>query len=138
MKVLVDTSVWIEALKKSSKINRVVFDDILEDGRLVTCLPVHAELFSGNISPSLEKVCRRFFELVQFVDLDWNTAKTWEDVIEVARFCYKSRIKVPGLVDRMIFLAGQKSQSQIWTLDNSLLKLAQIVGINFNPNLNPK
>ncbi len=132
MKVLVDTSVWIEFFRARPQLPRDSLDflDLLiADDRAVTILPIQAEVLSGRVSTKREREIREAFGALEHVDLDWNASSTWDDVVALARVAQKSSHSIPGIVDRMILLSAQRSESSLWTLDQSLIRLAPEVGV---------
>lgn len=130
MMVLVDSSVWIEFFQKSPAISTTDLELLIEERKVVTCLPVMAEVLSGKMSSKVRQTVRHAFEAMTFVDLNWNAAETWHQLVD---YCLKARRRemgIPGMVDRMIFAACQESGAQLWTLDKNLQRLALIMDQN--------
>ncbi len=132
MKVLVDTSVWIEFLRKKPQISDESLSRLyllLEEDRVVTIYPIHVELFSGSILPQKRKEIEEAFESMAHVDLDWNSKITWVRLIEMAQSAKARSLPIPGVIDRMILSSAEASQSSLWTLDRALIRLAEVLKV---------
>ncbi|MBI2335448.1 MAG: PIN domain-containing protein [Deltaproteobacteria bacterium] len=122
--ILVDTSVWIEFFKKSPSIELTQLELFIEEGEVATCLPIQAELFSGEVSPKFEKILQDAFQAMVFVDPDWNSPTTWKNITEFSSKARNLKVGIPKLVDRMILYCAKQSKTTLWTLDKKLKKLA--------------
>lgn len=140
MKVLVDTSIWIEYFRAHPHLSEAslgFLSLLLEDDRVVTIYPVHAELLSGKLAPAKEKDIRNALDALGHIDLDWNTKPTWDQIIDLGRRAHKAALPVPGIVDRMILAATKHSNASLWTLDQGLNRLAQEVSVKTEEIQNP-
>lgn len=136
MKVLVDSSVWIDFFQKRPQLSQKLLRQLsllIEEKNTVVIYPIEVETLSGNIIPSQENLIRGVFEILEHVDLDWNSKSTWLKIIDLAKQARKSSVRIPGLVDRMILLAAQESDLVLWTLDQALQKLAKIQKVKLYP-----
>ena len=134
MSVLVDTSVWIEFFSKRPAIDLKPLGLLISEHQVVTCLPVQAEILSGEMTGAVRVLVSHAFDGMIFVDADWNLREVWNKVAGLAAACRKERLGLPGIVDRMILLSAQESGSQLWTLDRGLTGLAQVSEVPlFNP-----
>lgn len=126
MRILADTSIWIESVKKNRLIDADLFESLLLDSQIVTCLPIRAELFSGTMSEILLSRAQVLFDHLDYVDADWNASTTWQALVDLIHEGSRQKIKPAGLVDRMILFSALKSQCLVWTLDRRLRDLARI------------
>lgn len=129
MKVLVDTSIWIESVKSGDKINATHFGELLREQLIVACLPVWLELQSGQADRQLTDVARRVFHQIEFIDPDWSQKSVWQEMVELAANCHKKKIALPGIADRMIVLSALRGDSLLATLDKKMKRLADDLGI---------
>ncbi len=132
MKVLVDTSIWIEFFWSRPQLSQEslgFLDLLIEDDRAVTIFPIQTEVLSGRISEKKEREIREAFGVMTHIDLDWNAAATWERLSELAQVAHKASLPIPGIVDRMILSAAEKAGASLWTLERALRKLAPEIGV---------
>lgn len=132
MKVLVDTSIWIEFFRSRPTLSEAslgFLSLLIEDDRAVTILPIQTELLSGRISPRREREIHEALDAIDHVDLDWNAKSTWERLVEFAQIAHKASLPVPGIVDRMILAAAQEVQAMLWTLERPLTRLAERIKV---------
>jgi predicted nucleic acid-binding protein len=126
--VLVDTSVWIEFFaKKSTVLTRADHQRLSEatrNGEITTILPIHAELFSGKLN-AYRGLDVLFRDSIRFIDPDWRAPAGWERIIAVTQLAHRHRLRIPGIVDRMILVAAEQSGEILWTFDDPIAKIAR-------------
>ena len=129
--MLLDTSVWIEYLALRSRVLRAAqldaIDAALADGEVCTVLPIYAELLSGARHGDRE--LRTLLSALRFVDPDWSDVAVWERVASLGESAFRRRLRIPGVVDRMIIAAAQDAGEAIWALDGPLRRLARAEGV---------
>ena len=129
--ILVDTSVWIEFFRPHpSKLNSLLLENLIEEGEVVTCFPIWAEVLSGEMTFKTRQTVSDAFKSMIFIDVDLNSPQTWEELIELAHFAKEYKLGIPGLIDRIILLASKKSTSQLWSLDKKLNHLAKALSVD--------
>lgn len=128
MKVLVDSSVWIEFFRLKTPIPMAPLEFLIQERRVATCLPIKAEVLSGKMASPLRDLVEKAFDAMDFIDLDWNSKDTWNGLVELALRAQKKRVALPGTIDRMILACCLKSKLALWTLDRKLRKLAKAFG----------
>ena len=136
MRILVDTSVWIEFFRSRSGLSQDLLDFLsltLEDDRVVTIYPIQAEILSGSLLPHKEKEIREAFESMTHIDLSWNEKNTWDRLVEMAQVARKASLRIPGIVDRMILGAAEKEGVSLWTHDAALAELAKKLDVHLFP-----
>lgn len=129
MRVLVDTSVWIEFFGPKDSVSQRALESLIQEGSIVTCLPVRAEVFSGKINPKLRARLKGCFDAMDRVDPDWNLVATWDTIADFPARARRAGLSVPGLVDRMILASGLHGEARLWTLDLRMQRLAMVVGL---------
>ena len=131
--VLVDTSVWIDFLSSSPKPASLKLPHLIEARQVVTSFVVLAEVLSGQMQDKTRNAIRDSFQSLGRVDADWNTMQTWDSVSQIAIEIRSRKLKVPGLVDRMLFYSARQHSALIWTYDLKLGALARYFKMNFVP-----
>jgi predicted nucleic acid-binding protein len=133
--MLLDTSIWIEFLAVRSRALTAAELDTVEaaiaDGEVCTVLPIYAELLSGTRHDDHE--LRALLSSLRFIDLDWRDAAVWERVASLRQSAFSRRVRIPGVVDRMIIAAAQDAGEPIWALDGPLRHLARALGVAVGP-----
>jgi len=124
--ILIDTSVWIDYFHKKPRIDLEQLDLFIESKLVTTCLPIYAEILSGQMSSQVRNKISGAFEAMNFIDLDWRQKDTWNIMINLAGKTRHFNLPIPGLIDRMILSCALKADAMLWTLDKHLEKLAQI------------
>ncbi|MFA4815031.1 MAG: PIN domain-containing protein [Candidatus Gracilibacteria bacterium] len=116
--ILVDTSIWIEFLRKRSPtFEHMLF--LLEQQEIVSLEVIFGELLQGAKNPKERAVVLAYWESIKKLTTDQLWIKSglksgegkWKD-------------KGLGLVDSAILTAADESEMEIWTLDKTLLKQA--------------
>jgi len=89
MRVLIDTCIWSQVLRRKSPNTELgaVLDDLIRDGRVVVLGPIRQELLSGISSTTQFKKLTN--ALTAFEDIDLTTAH----FIKAAEFCILCRGK---------------------------------------------
>jgi predicted nucleic acid-binding protein len=132
MRILVDTSVWAEFFRSRPAIPRqavTTLRALIEDDRVVTLLPIEAEVLSGRIAGTKESEVRRAFAAIEHIDLDWSARTTWDGIVDLARAAQAADLPMAGIVDRMVVLAAETRSVRLWTLDRRLARLATARGL---------
>lgn len=131
MTVLVDTSVWIDFFAKPPRHHADFLETLLSQDLVATCQPIKAELLSGWFDAKSRLVVERTLNDLPALDLNLSLEIVWQKIIGIAHECQKKKMKIPGIVDRMIILAALEFQTTLWTHDKSLKKLAVFKNCNF-------
>jgi len=116
MMVLVDTSVWVDFLRRGNS----SLTDLLEQGRVCTHQIILGELACGNISGRAN-----FLSLLY--DLPACDASTHEEVLT---FIDENKAfgKGVGFFDLHLLCSALISSVPLWTLDGNLKKFSRKVG----------
>lgn len=129
--VLVDTSVWIDFFSLSPKPSSLKLPYLIEARQVVTSFVVLAEVLSGQMQDKTRNAIRDSFQSLGRIDADWNTMETWVSVSRIAAETRSRKLRVPGLVDRMLFYSARQHSALIWTYDLKLGALARYFKMNF-------
>ena len=124
MMVLVDSSVWIEFFNPTPSISLSPLELLIQERQVATCLPIRAEVLSGNISPANFRILTLAFDAMDFVDLDWNSPYPWNLIVHMSQAARRKKAGMPGIIDRMILACCQEKKIPLWTLDKKLRKFA--------------
>lgn len=127
MKVLVDTSVWIEFFSRRSIVDVTALTVLIESRQILTCFPIMAECLSGRTVAAERATIQRAFFSMDRIDVDWNREENWLQIADLSSALRERRVKSPGLVDRMILLCTKTADAAIWTLDKTLKKAAEAI-----------
>lgn len=130
---LIDTSVWIEYFSKRPRISdeSISFiNEIICNGDVVLIEPVRAELLSGHILPQRKDEIVAALDMLDMIDLDWNSRNTWDDIISLADVARNKNLPIPSIIDRMILIAALNANVQIASLDRGLLRFGLEMKIN--------
>ncbi len=125
MKVLVDSSIWIEFFQTKASFSVQALESLIEERQVATCLPIKTEVLSGKMKPEIRTLVTQAFEAMDFVDLDWSSNETWNRLIEISLLAQRRKVAIPGIVDRMILACCLNSSIALWTLDRKLQKLSR-------------
>jgi predicted nucleic acid-binding protein len=131
--VLIDTSVWIEFFSKRSKISNETIaslKELISNGDAVIMEPIRAEILSGHILSQLRNEILSALDVLDMIDLDWNSRNTWDDIVALADIARSHQLPIPGIVDRMILIAALNANVQIASLDQTLMALARAMKVN--------
>ncbi|MGH9386593.1 MAG: PIN domain-containing protein [Vicinamibacterales bacterium] len=123
MPVLVDSSLWVQQLRKSgdpAKRDRV--NALLEAGEAAWCAPVRLELWRGVTNDAERKTLRRYEALLPDYEI---TVDTWERAIRLADRGRAAGVTAP-LADLLIFACAALNDLEIAHDDEHLAALAKI------------
>lgn len=120
--VLADTSVWVDYLRRGLKGRAARLDALLQEGQVVTCGPVAAELVAGASSERKDMVWDRLRGL-RWVELD---AAGWRQ----AGLAY-GRLRTSGqmvpLTDCIIAVAATVGEAELWTFDGDFDRFLEVL-----------
>jgi predicted nucleic acid-binding protein len=129
--MLIDTSIWIEFLAPRSRVlspgDLDQLSELIVEGGACVILPIYTELTSGVKHGDRE--LRELLKALRYIDLDWTQWSTWDTVADLGQQAYARRLKVPGVVDRMILAATRAAGEPLWALDGPLRRLARGIGV---------
>lgn len=120
--VLVDTSVWVEFLRRGSRGRAGPLDGLLERGDVRTCGPVAAELVAGTAAARRGELWGRIRGL-PWIELD---ADGWKQVGD-AYAALRSLGKQVPLTDCVIAVAAVSAAAALWTFDDDFTRVEEVL-----------
>lgn len=128
VKVLVDSSVWIEFFRKNEPFFGLV-SDLMDDGKVVCCGVILAELMQGAKSDRELAVLENFPQVFDFIP---ETPGLWSAAGKLSHQLRRKGITI-GLADCFIAVAAAAAKAQVATLDNHFDTLREPAGIALLP-----
>jgi predicted nucleic acid-binding protein len=118
VKVLVDTSVWVDYLRGDDAQVVQALDASLDGESVLMCGPVMAELLAGTEPDDRDDVWLALGNL-PWADVD---RAGWRRVGEVAHDLRRRGITVP-LTDVTIAVAATAAEAELWTRDDDFVRV---------------
>jgi predicted nucleic acid-binding protein len=119
--ILVDTSVWIEAFRRSRSREAEGLRLLLDRGEVALASPVRIEILSGSSGPELPRLRRSLSALPLFVP----GAETWERVEDWVDRAVKAGRRF-GATDLLIAAVAAENRLPVWSLDKAFSEMAQL------------
>jgi predicted nucleic acid-binding protein len=115
--IILDTTVWIEFLKKHEPYFTAI-SPLLEQKEILAVECVFGELLQGVKTEEEQNIILQYWNNLSKID------KT-EIIIEAGIYSNKNKLldKGVGLIDAIILMHGIRSQTKIWTLDKKFLNV---------------
>lgn len=120
MRVLPDTSVWVDYLRGGKKRSAAALDGFLEQESVLVCGPGMAELLAGTQPDRREELWLALGSL-PWAELDHAA---WRQVGEVANALRRAGRSVP-LTDVIIAIACVRAEAALWTEDRDFERIRQ-------------
>ena len=119
--ILVDTSVWVAALREGRSVEAADLSRLLDRDRVALAAPVRIEILSGASARDLPRLRRLLSALPLLVPAasTWNLLDTWipRTVAAGQRF---------GFADLLIGALAAERNAAVWTLDRDFQRLADL------------
>lgn len=113
--VLVDTSVWIEYLRRSSRPSwRHVLEDLIEEDSAVLIGPTIAEILVGARG---ERELRVIDDLARSVRRAETDIQTWIEAGQIGRQ-WREKGKTLSITDCVLAAVARRDALPLWTLDD--------------------
>lgn len=119
MRVLADTSVWVDYLRHGAAGPAAALDGLLAAGGVVMCGPVAAELLAGISDRARDDLWQ------QLAGLPWADLERlqWRQIGEAAAAVRRSGMTV-ALTDIEIAVASMAADADLWSRDSDFDRLA--------------
>ncbi len=126
MVILVDTSVWIEHLRRTRSRAHREFRELAtaDPAAIATCEPIAMELLAGPTDPYT--VRRIEDQLGTLADLTVETAEDFRAAAALARALRRSGHTVRSLTDCLIAAVALRHDTAVWHCDEDYVRLAQV------------
>lgn len=129
MKVLIDSSVWIDVFSRRPTVPLEYFRGTLDAHVVVTIQAIINEVLAGAVSSRAATQVIRILGACDPVDPSWDDAGSWNALLEIARKARSAGISPAGVVDRMVVFAARSSGASVWTLDKGLRRISTCMGV---------
>ncbi len=117
--IVVDTSVWISALRHPASPHAGTLSSLLDSDEVVLPVPVRSELLMGTSGQTRERL-KRALEAIPVV---YPTDATWQLLDEWSARA-RGRGETFGLVDLLIGALSVEIGALVWSLDGDFARLA--------------
>lgn len=120
--ILVDSSVWVEGLRKDgNKGTKQVLGRMLESNMVTTCGPVRLEIL-GAARKNERKVLDLYFDNIPIIETDDTI---WEEAIILSRAVLDKGFKIPWN-DLLIAAISKKADIPVYTLDKHFQQIKKV------------
>jgi predicted nucleic acid-binding protein len=119
--IVIDTSVWINALRTASSREAEVVGRLLDEDEAALAVPVKVEILSGASESDRPRLRRALSALPVLYPSDetWRLIDTWIDTAGASREQF-------GLGDYLIAALARGSGSLLWSLDADFQRMARL------------
>jgi predicted nucleic acid-binding protein len=126
---LVDTSVWIEHLRRTQSRAHVEFRELAtsEPASIATCEPIAMELLAGPTDPFT--VRRIEDQLGTLDDLAVDPAQDFRAAAALARAVRRSGHTVRSLTDCLIAAIALRHDTAVWHCDDDYVRIADVTDL---------
>ena len=119
--ILVDTSVWVQALRRGSSAEALHLKALLDADQVALCGPVRIELLGGASAAEIPRLRRVLSALPVFLPTPetWKTLESWveKSVRAGQRF---------GIADLLIAGLATENDLEVWSLDADFARMARL------------
>lgn len=119
--ILVDTSVWVAALRKGDGPEARALTALLDDDRVAMASPVRIEILSGASVQNLTRLRRLLSALPNWMPTaaTWQSLEAWVTQAVAAGQTF-------GVGDLLIAGIGAEHGAEIWSLDGAFPRMAKL------------
>lgn len=119
--IVVDTSVWINALRDQKSSEARHLKDLLDNDEVAIAIPIRIELLSGANRSDQPRLIRTLSALpILFPsDATWRRIEGWLGTIKNAGDWF-------GVGDLLIAGIGAENHAAIWSLDGDFARMAKL------------
>jgi len=129
MVILVDTSVWIEHLRRTRSRAHLEFRELVttDPGIIATCEPIAMELLAGPTDPFT--VHRIEDQLGALEDLTVDPAQDFRAAAALSRAVRRTGHIVRSTTDCLIAAIALRHEVPLWHCDQDYLRIAEVTGL---------
>jgi predicted nucleic acid-binding protein len=119
--IVVDTSVWIDALRSRQSKEFRHLSKLLDADRVAMAIPVRIEILSGSPRAQQAQLSRTLsaLPLMYPSDSTWHRIEEWLDTIKRAGDCF-------GVGDLLIAGIAAEHHAAVWSLDSDFVRMAKL------------
>jgi len=124
--ILVDTSVWINALRDQTSDEANHLTDLLDRDEAAIAIPIRIEILSGARRADQPRLRRILSALPTLYpnDATWHRIENWLGKIKTSGDYF-------GVGDLLIASIGAENNAAIWSLDSGFARMAKLKLIDF-------
>ncbi|MEO7352081.1 MAG: PIN domain nuclease [Marmoricola sp.] len=128
--ILVDTSVWIEHLRRTQSRAHLEFRELAttDPASIATCAPIAMELLAGPTDPFT--VRRIEDQLGTLEDLVVDPAKDFRAAATLARAVHRNGHTVGSLTDCLIAAVALRHDTTVWHCDADYVRIADVTELS--------
>ncbi len=131
MRILVDTSAWVEYDRATNSPADVRLTELIEgEGPLAVSEPVVMEVLAGARSESREAQLRRL--LLRFYLLRFDVAADFDAAAHIYRRCRRVGITPRGLIDCMVASVALRHGAVLLAHDIDVHRVASVLGLEMD------
>jgi predicted nucleic acid-binding protein len=123
LKILVDSSVWIDFLRGR---HREEFAAAVKGYEVVTCLPIIQEVLQGIGDPTAFQIASVAFAELPLLE-DPLTRRIFDDAIQLYREARRASITIRSSVDCLIAACALRHEAVVLHTDRDYTHLARVV-----------
>lgn len=120
--VLIDTSIWINLLRKPEQADLARMQMLLQDGAAAWCEMVKLELWTGVRDAKERKQLSALDNAVKMLSIN---EQVWQDACITGGFARSKGITAPPS-DHIIYACARKYDAELWHSDKHLDLLARL------------
>lgn len=126
MVILVDTSVWVEHLRRTRSRAHLAFVSLATDepASIATCEPIAMELLAGPTDPFIARLIED--QLGTLEDLPLAPAQDFRAAATLARAVRRSGHTVRSLTDCLIAAIALRLDAEVWHRDADYVRIADV------------
>lgn len=128
--ILVDTSAWIEYLRKTGSDANLRIRHLVDRSELAVTQPVMAEVLLGARDDDREASLRRF--MGRFSQLDFVNPGDFDGAVAIYRRCRAASITPRGLVDCMIASVAIRYDVPVLSHDKDMARIASVTELRLD------
>ena len=117
--IVVDTSVWVEALRDGTSTAAGVLGELLDDDDVALVAPVRIELLAGAGVATQPRLRRLLSALPHWIP----TASTWELLDSWLEPCSRAGERF-GIADLLIGATASERDARLWSFDRDFVRMA--------------
>jgi predicted nucleic acid-binding protein len=130
--VFVDTSVWVEALRRRPEATTVELSALLDEDRVALAAPVRIEILSGASRRSFRRLHEDLLALPAFYPgpSTWTRVEQWVEAAVEEGECF-------GVGDLLIAAIASENGGRLWSRDDDFTRMSRLGFVQLFPAAPP-